>query len=169
MVRMMIDSDIGQIMEQLKQIHGTSLKSFHTALLDALPDKEMVRSQLFNYSVAIYGYYENDRLLGIVYYQLPGVISFQNSATIYWISCAEMQENSFKTLLNASAEDLFHRSGISKLKIHFAKSLFPEINLESELAEYGFVKEAEIEHGVGWQNNLLVFSLLNRSYDDKCN
>lgn len=161
MVRMMIDSNIGQIMEKISSITGTSLLSFQTAMLENLPDKETVRSQLFNYSVAIYGYYENNNLLGIIYYQLPAVISCQNAATIYWINCDRLQEYMFRTLLAESVEDLFHNFSINKIKIHTSKSSFFAEDIEKSLSEYGFIKEAEIKHGVGWQNNLLVFSLIH--------
>lgn len=162
MVRMMIDSDIGQIMERINSINGTSLMSFQTVLLENLPDKETVRSQLFNYSVAIYGYYENDKLLGLIYYQLPSVISFQGAATIYWINCDGMPGNMFRTLLVESAEDLFRNSGMNKVKIHLTNASFFGGNIEDTLTRYGFVKEAEIKHGVGWQNDLLVFALIRK-------
>lgn len=157
----MIDSDIEQIMEQINDISGTSLLSFQTALLERIVDKEMIRTQLFNYSVAIYGYYENEKLLGLIYYQLPSPISFRNVATIYWINCEKMQKEMFKTLLKESAKKLFQDLAINKIKIHFAKSSFFAEEIESELIHYGFIKEAEIEHGIGWRNDLLVLSLLN--------
>lgn len=161
MIQRMIDSNIGQIMERINEIHGTSLRSFQTPILETLPNKETVRSQLFNYSVVIYGYYEGDYLVGLIYYQLPAIISFQKSATIYWTSCEGMSKEVFSTFLAESVKELFIKERINKIKIHLSKANYYEDDIESELIELGFSKEAEIKHGVGWENNLLVFSRLN--------
>jgi len=167
MIHILDDSKIDVIMEHLSQIKKTGIASFQTALLDSTPTKEIVRGQLFNYAVAIYGYYsEEEKLTGIIYYQLPSVTSKQSSADIYWISCGSLTSNQLRELIEKSTCDLFSNHNIGKVSISLDGMSYFAASAISELEQIGFEREAIVKNGVGKGNDLLIYAITPNGHEN---
>ncbi len=153
-IHILDDCYLEEVVESIKKIDNSSIRLYRTPEYDVVPGKETIRSELFNYSIVLYGKETKEGLQGLLYFQLPSIFTTSRSMILLWTSCKGMDEKEFQKFF-VTVEELI---GSSKIQVNLGTKSSEYKSIKEQLIELGFRKEVCIVNGYGENNDKEIYS-----------